>query len=176
MVGRVWPRHGHRGRPLNSVVIPLQRTVIASDELYAAFSQAPRPVSITAGNLDREREVITELLAPYAVYPRTARDVPAVLFDRYEIAGMLSLLTEDAYRYFMPRCIEQAQLQAHSGIVESLLFCLSQRPEYDDRALSFEPPERAIVMRFIEHRAALPDAWVEAEQLAVAREVWSASV
>jgi len=148
--------------------------MIAGDELYKAFSEAPRPVAITAGSITPERERITDLLLPYTVDPQTARDIPDRLFDRYEISAMLPVLTADAYRYFMPRCIEHAISHPNSGIVDGLVSSLSRLPKYDARISQFTPTERAAVGEFIEYQS--QQSSFDADQLKDARGVWNAAV
>jgi hypothetical protein len=138
------------------------------DKLFDAFSASARPTqdAITDGSPgDREREKVAELLAPY-----TNRDVPDAVFENYEIRAMLPILTAQAYRYFMPRCIQYAL--SHADFLGTLLISIGRESEYDDRISSFLPRERAAIMRFVDHVSRLSDSSLYRDELKTARKTW----
>ncbi len=144
------------------------------EQVYAAFADAPRPTAanIATGSLgDLERERVTELLAPYV-----AREVPDNVFEHYEIVAMLPVLSETAFRYFMPRCIDHALSHPESQMVESLMYALSMGRKYDERVLAFATKEREVIARFLEIIATAPPAWLYQDHLKAAREEWNAVV
>lgn len=137
------------------------------EQIYETFSGAPKPAAseIVSGSDDDERREISRLLAGYA-----ARELPDPLLARYPLSTMFPMLSHQAYRYYMPRCIEHCLETPDSLLCESLMFSLSTAR--DEHIRHFAVAERAAVREFIEHVASLPDSSFIKEQLDSARKLW----
>lgn len=140
--------------------------------IYSAFAEAPRPArdEITSCCC-WECEGIREEFVNYA-----AREVPDDLVHFENAAG--SLMTQTAFRYFLPRLLEFSILPSprDSVTVENVLYRLSpedpMNPWFRERYELFSQVERSAIADYVATRRTWPGAWVEAEHLERAERAW----
>ena len=138
MVGRVWPRHGHRGRLLNSVVRVLTKDAVVA-KLNAALAQTS-DVYVNAGVDENEyferlrRSIRQHQCEPYLLsatvmppaFPgiEPGRTITGYCVAKNEKAGYWLIYSPDADIFYCFWGTSESNLGAH-GVLGSPLYCWS---------------------------------------------------
>lgn len=139
------------------------------ENLYKTFADAPRPErSEIAPHECDECDEVSERLSAHA-----ARDVPDD--DMHWLGDTLPLLGPTAFRYYLPRFIEFCIKNPDSSLDALINYNLTRSPEdvgERNRFAGFTKAEGRLILKFVELRAAGPDAEYDRVYLDAALEYW----
>jgi len=133
---------------------------------YQAFSRAPQPAprEITSDTADPERAEIAAILGRYPVAA-----IPGEVLAAYPLSTMFPLLTDQSFRYYMPRCITHCleERNRNSLLCESLVYALANANQ--TRIGIFAEKERTAVFEFLQRISVM---WGEDEYIKDALRKW----